>query len=232
MKLKILSWNIWLNGNLNTISTFLEHSNADIIGLQEVIVANKTIELAKHFTEHLGYKHVFARSFDNEIDGVQVKVGNAIFSKFPIVDSKIHHLSNEINRVALQADIKINSSIIHVFNTHLIHTHQNPSELQNLQATHLAKVLPLKKTILMGDFNALPNSNPINIVSRVLENTDKNMLPTWSIYPKGCRVCSPQGVLYKLDNIFTSSDIKSSDFMVEKSKASDHLPISATIEIN
>lgn len=231
MRLKILSWNIWMHGNHKEVSKFLEHSRADIVALQEVIVAHETIELAKHFTEHLGYQHVFAESFEDVINGFQVKIGNAVFSKYPIVNSKIHHLSKVKNRVALQTDIEIGDSILHVFNTHLLHTHQQPSKLQDVQATHLRKVLTSHKTVLMGDFNALPNSNVINIVSRVLTNTDKNMLPTWSIYPKGCEHCSPKGLLYKLDNIFVSPDVTYSNFLVEESKASDHLPISVTIEI-
>lgn len=231
MEYKILSWNIWFRGNIQKISAFLEQSEADIIGLQEVIVEHKTIELAKRFTEHLGYRHAFATSFEHDIDGIKVKVGNAIFSKFPIKKTKIHHLSTTINRVALQTDIEIDSAIIHVFNTHLIHTHQKPSQLQNEQTTNLAKVLPSSKTILMGDFNALPNSNPINIIERLLRNTDRNDLPTWSVYPEGCEHCSPKGLLYKLDNIFVSPDMTYSNFLVEKSEASDHLPISVTIEI-
>ena len=36
MHLKILSWNIWINGYFEQITDFLEKADADIIGLQEV----------------------------------------------------------------------------------------------------------------------------------------------------------------------------------------------------
>ena len=83
----------------------------------------------------------------------------------------------------------------------------------------------------MGDFNALPESNAIKKINTVLENTDAELLPTWSAYPKGCETCLPQGIQYKLDNIFVSKDIKTQSYRVENSQASDHLPISAVIEL-
>lgn len=37
MILKILSWNIWIDGFFDQAAEFLEKSGADIIGLQEVV---------------------------------------------------------------------------------------------------------------------------------------------------------------------------------------------------
>lgn len=220
-----------MHGDTKKVSDFLGNCGADIIALQEVMVAHKTIELTKHFTNQLGYHHTFADSFDDIVNGVKTKIGNAIFSKFPIKKSVTHTLSTKVSRVAIQADITLGNTVLHVFNTHFLHTHQKPSRLQNDQAQSLATILTKKNTILMGDFNALPYSNPINLLGRVLKNTDRNMLPTWSMYPEGCEHCSPQNLLYKLDNIFVSDDVRYSDFSVEKSDASDHLPISAIIDV-
>ena len=54
--------------------------------------------------------------------------------------------------------------------------------------------------------------------------------PTWSVYP-GCTVCQEEGIQYKLDYIFTSKDIKVKSFKVGQSTGSDHLPVSAVIEV-
>lgn len=233
MQLKILSWNIWYNGDLEKVNEFLENFNADIIGLQEVMRVDSDVKLSKRLKEELGYKYVYAPAFQIPINGVQTEVGNAIFSKYPIISHTIHNLSEKDNRIAVQVDIQIRDKILHVFSTHLIHTHQQPSELQELQASNLVKVLTPEKTVLMGDFNALPDSNAIKIISNVLQNTDTNLLPTWSVYPYGCKdkTCVPGGIKYKLDNIFTSKDLQTSLFKVEESKASDHLPISVVVEI-
>lgn len=233
MQLKILSWNIWYNGDLDKVNEFLENFNADIIGLQEVMRVDSDVKLSKRLKEELGYKYVYAPAVQIPIHGVQTEVGNAIFSKYPIISHTVHNLSEKDNRIAIQADIQIKDKILHVFSVHIIHTHQQKSELQDLQATNLVKVLPTENTILMGDFNSLPQSSPIKIINNVLRNTDSNLLPSWSVYPYGCKdkTCVPGGIKYKLDNIFTSKDLQTSLFKVEESKASDHLPISVLIEV-
>lgn len=231
MQLKVLSWNIWFSGDLKKVNEFLENSDADIIGLQEVMMIDHKMQLSPLLTTELGYKYVYATTFQYPIKGVLTDIGNVILSKYPIISSKVHNLSEKENRVAVQADVKVENSVIHVFCTHLIHTHQKPSEIQDLQATNLVKVVSPEKTVVMGDFNCLPDSNAIKIVAQSLKNTDIHSHPTWSVYPQGCEGCLPKGVIYKLDNIFVSRDIISSSFKVEKSLASDHLPISAVIEV-
>lgn len=231
MFLKIFSWNIWYHGNMEKVNNFLEKSGADIIGLQEVMQLDKTIQLSKRLKTELNYKYVYAPVFQIQKNGQTIDVGNAIFSKYPIVSNKIHNLSKTDNRVAIETNIQISDKILHVFNTHLLHTHQQVSKTQDLQAENLIKVLKAKTTILMGDFNALPKSNTIRKISSVLKNADPDLRPTWSVYPEGCEDCTPQRVIYKLDNIFTSRDLRAYSYQVEKSEASDHLPISAVIEI-
>ncbi|MBI2328030.1 endonuclease/exonuclease/phosphatase family protein [Candidatus Curtissbacteria bacterium] len=148
-----------------------------------------------------------------------------------IIESEIYILSRENPRVAVRADISIENKRLHVLNTHLVHTHQQESKEQNEQVSNLIKLLTTKWTILMGDFNAIPDSSAITNIKKVLLDSDPASLPTWSMYPDGCIKCNPQEVNTRLDYIFTSNDIKTGSFKVEKSNASDHLPISVTLEI-
>jgi endonuclease/exonuclease/phosphatase family metal-dependent hydrolase len=164
--------------------------------------------------------------------GETEELGNAIFSKYPIVNSRAHKLSEEHARLAVQADIDISGTILHVFCTHLKHTHQKPMDVQNLQAKNLIKALPSDHVIVMGDFNATPESEPVKMLGAVLSNTDKVLGPTWSVYPEGCSVCKPQALDTRLDYIFTSKDIKTSSFKIENSKGSDHLPLSVQVELS
>ncbi len=134
--------------------------------------------------------------------------------------------------MAIKADVEIGGHTIHVFSIHLKHTHQKPLALQDLQAENLIKTASEEKTIIMGDFNALPESSVIQKMSKVFKNAETNpFTPTWSLYKEGCTVCLVESLKYTLDYIFTSRDLKTSSFKVENSKASDHLPISAIIEI-
>lgn len=228
MRLKVLSWNIWYDGHFDEISKFLNDFDADIVGLQEVVPDDATRDTIG-FLKKLGYHYVFAPVHTIKKDGRTM--GNAIFSKYPIVDNKTHLLSEANPRNALQADIKIDGKIFHIFSTHLLHTHQQPSEIQDLQTENLIKVLPDGNTVVMGDFNATPESNTVKLMEAKLKNTDSSLMSTWSMYKEGCNVCNPNEINTKLDYIFTSSDIKASTSAVHQSKGSDHLPISIDIEI-
>ena len=228
MQLKILSWNIWYDGKFDEISEFLADFDADIIGLQEVVPDDPALDVIG-FMKKLGYKTLFAPVMEIREDGRTMS--NAIFTKYPIVNNKTHILSEQESRNALQADIKIGGKILHVFNTHLLHTHQQKGETQTLQAENLIKILPKENTILIGDFNAIPESEVVQKISKVLVNTDPALMPTWSIDPAGCPECNPQKVFVRLDYIFTSKDIKANSPKVHDTKGSDHLPISVNIEL-
>ena len=229
MKIKVLSWNIWIQGDFAKISFFLKEASADIIGLQEVKDDDPERDVIGYL-QNLGYEYVFAPVKHVWKEKIY-NDGPAIFSKYPIKNNKKYILSEEDRRGAARADIQINDKQLHVFNTHLVHTHQQPSAIQDKQAENLVKLVPQEKSILMGDFNALPDSNAVKIVNKAFINTDPDLLPTWGIYPEGCLACNPKGVNYKLDFIFTSKDLKTKDYKVEESKASDHLPISVLVEL-
>jgi endonuclease/exonuclease/phosphatase family metal-dependent hydrolase len=230
MQIKILSWNIWYDGYFDEISKFLKESNADIIGLQEVVPENKSRDVIT-FLKKLGYKHAFSAAMEIRNDGRIM--GNAIFSKYEILSSNTYLLSETESRNAVHSEIKIAGKTLNVFCTHLLHTHQEPSEIQELQIENLIKALPRENTILMGDFNATPKSTSIKKISEVLLNTDNSSAITWDAsYAKSiCPVCTPKAVKDRLDYIFLSKDLKANSFKIEDSKGSDHLAVSVNIEI-
>jgi len=230
MKIKILSWNIWVDGNVKKWEEFILKSNADIIGLQEVKDDDKERDIIGFLTK-IGYKHMFART-EQVWDGKIHRHGPAIFSKFPIVKSqKIQLKKGKNERAAAYAQIDGSGELLNIFSTHLIHTHQKSSEQQEEQTKKLISRLPKSKVIVMGDFNATPESESIKEMKKILVDTDPSLTPTWSVYPEGCGECNPQEINTKLDYIFVSKDLKSSSFEVGRSDGSDHLPISVTVEI-
>lgn len=228
MKLKILSWNIWYDGYFDQITQLLNGADADIVGLQEVVPDDKSRDTIG-FMKTLGYDCVFAPVLTIENDGRTM--GNAIFSKIKIVDSKTYELSKDDYRNAVSATIKVGNVDLRVFSTHLLHTHQQPSEIQSLQADNLIKALPGSHAILMGDFNATPSSDAIQKIRKVIVDSDPSNAPTWSNYREGCEICNISTINTRLDYIFTSNDVGASNFKVLDSKGSDHLPIFVTIEL-
>lgn len=242
MKLKILSWNIWCGTHLDEAIKFLKNADADIIALQEVAKDDRG-NIVEIIAKELGYNYVHAVDMDMPLKFLpgyksdnkrKIKFGDAILSRHTITNSKTYELSNENNfrRLVSEADIKIGNKILHIFSIHLKHTHQKQLDLQDFEAENLLKLLPEKNTIVMGDFNSLPESTVIQKINTVLQDTEVgSATPTWSVYKEGCIGCLVESIKYKLDYIFTSKDIKTSSFKVYNSKASDHLPISAIIEI-
>ena len=230
MELKIVSWNIWVDGFLQKWKDFLQTANADILGLQEVKDDDKQRDIIKVLTE-LGYEYTFART-EQVWDGKLYKHGPAIFSKFPIINSeKIQLEQGDNERAAVYAQINVNGITLHVFSTHLIHTHQQPSKQQETQTKKLIARLPTNHVIVMGDFNATPESSSIQAMKKILVDADSSLLPTWSVYPAGCFKCNPQAIDTKLDYIFVSEDLKANLFEVGHSDGSDHLPISVKVTL-
>lgn len=228
MILKVLSWNIWIDGYFDQIAHFLKESNADIIGLQEVKDDDPKRDVIGYLSK-LGYAYVFA-PVEKAWGGDIYHDGPAIFSKYPIIRSEISLLSKTDSRAAVRADIQVEERLVHVFSTHLIHTHQKESPVQEEQGANLLQLLPHDHVIVMGDFNAIPESTVIQNMKHVLVDSNPSADPTWSVYPAGCATCNPQNIDIRLDYIFTSNDIQVKSFEVGDSQGSDHLPISATIE--
>lgn len=226
MQIKVLSWNIWLDGDFEKVTAFLHSANADIIGLQEVVPGDKSRDIVS-FLSALGYESAITPIGAAFPDGRMITVG--VFSRHPIQEVKLHRLSEESDRQFVEARIKVGSTVLYVFSVHLVHTHQKDSALQTAQAEHIVRVLPQQQAIVMGDFNATPSMTPIQQMRKELVDTDPESQPTWSLHPEGCVVCKPEALDTRLDYIFASKDLKTHSFKVENAQGSDHLPISVAV---
>ena len=228
MQLKILSWNIWCDGDFEKVSSFLGACRADVIGLQEVVPGDRNRDIVS-FLSTLGYEHSVAPIGAVFKDGRMITT--AIFSRYPILTAKMHMLSEESRRQAAEARIKVGNITLRVFSFHLLHTHQKESSVQNLQIENLIKVLPKGKAIVMGDFNATPEVTPIKRMREVLIDTDSASTPTLNSHIFDCQECDRKLLdKTRLDYIFVSKDLKIHSFKVEKAQGSDHLPISVVVE--
>lgn len=241
MKIKVLSWNIWCGTYLEEVIAFLKTADADIIALQETCEDERG-NLAELIAKELGYNYADAIGMDialrfidpelDENDERTMKFGPSILSKHKILKSEVIKLTEDGKKLIVESDIEIGDQTLHIFSIHLNHTHQTHSELQDTQAENLVKFASKDKTIVMGDFNALPDSSVIKITNQSLKDAEQGAsTPTWSVYKYGCQICLIDKAIHKLDYIFVSKDIDVKNFEVHISKGSDHLPISAIIEI-
>ncbi len=240
MILKLISWNIWGGTHLQEVIDFLRKEDADIIALQEVHKysdGNTALFIAKElgypYVEHaLGLRMPAEFVPASASQGGQIQYGPAILSKHTIVGSIVHDLSPTTKRPVIQADIQIGEQVVHVVSLHLKHTHQQASELQEEQAQNLVQVTPNEKTILMGDFNALPGSTTIKILKQKFVDTEKETtIPTWPLYKEGCVCIDGDTPIHNIDYIFTTKDIETISYEVGQTRGSDHVPIIAQVKI-
>ena len=172
-RLRVMSWNLWWQfgpweKRLPAIAATLAAVDADVYALQEVWQdgeRNQAAELA----DGLGYEHVYACRLD--LDGVQM--GNAVLSRWPITSDEAMPLpappdADEL-RTIVRADIDGPRGPLQVFSTHL-NWRFDQSNVRQDQVEAIAKFVhesPLRTypPVLCGDFNAVPDSDEIRMLT-------------------------------------------------------------------
>lgn len=134
----ILQWNIWSKENyVNTID-FIKKIDADIVTLQEIRQNDPNhnfADVARLLGKSMGYNmHYVPAHFWYLEDGSKKLQGNAILTKFPIVEKRhkflqdidennLHDYAKE-GRIYLEADINLEGTNISVGTTHLSYNHK------------------------------------------------------------------------------------------------------------
>jgi endonuclease/exonuclease/phosphatase family metal-dependent hydrolase len=228
MKVTLMSWNIWGGIMLPGLAEYLSHSPADIIALQEVQEEEGT-NTAEKLALAVGYRVSYLFSAEYPWEGKMTRRGNAVLSKYPITATHRYELSSIRPRTALGTDILIGDMTIHIVSAHLVPNFPDTPHLQREQVTVLLGALGGNNTIIMGDFNATPESESIQLMGRHFHDTDHRQLPTWCLYPDGPGTAKKESVTAKYDYIWATDDLTLTNFAVGDSMASDHLPVSATL---
>jgi endonuclease/exonuclease/phosphatase family metal-dependent hydrolase len=175
----VVTWNLWWRfgdwlHRQSAIESVLAAHQADIYGLQEVW-ATESENFAQILAAQHGLQHVWAPSPKSQRwqqrlgdDGVQF--GNAILSRWPIIDSTVYHLpagnagaADDEGRTLLFAQIDSPVGAIPMFTTQLNSQPQH-SAIRCAQVRATAGVLaqhrsPDFPSVLTGDFNADPHSD-------------------------------------------------------------------------
>ncbi|MCA9347941.1 endonuclease/exonuclease/phosphatase family protein [Candidatus Saccharibacteria bacterium] len=236
-KVSILQWNIWYLEDIKNIAQFLNDNKADVICLQELTInfdKQNHIHTPNYIAEQLGY-HVYFQEIT--FADKEIKLANAIFSKYPITSSRTVWINQEQgsgsyddeNRTYVEAVIDVNGTELTIGTVHMSYTHKfEPSQRKFEETEELAKAIAENKSnfILTGDFNAVPNSKVI----RTIEKHVKNLGPeyeekTWTTKPFSYNGFEANTLDWRLDYVFGSEDIKVESSEILDTKFSDHLPI-------
>ncbi len=173
---KVLSFNI-LHGattkgdfNLDVIANVIKNTNPDIVALQEVDFKTRRAKGYDLVTE-LGWRTQMAPLFGRAMYYDNGEYGEGILSKYSFISTRnviLPYSSGNEPRAALEAVISLASNdTIAFIGTHLDHTKNETDRIA--QAEKINQVFSKNKypTILAGDLNATPGSNPIQILEEV-----------------------------------------------------------------
>lgn len=227
--MKLISWNIWRGKHLDSVIKTLKEQSADIICLQEIKEQEDVNQAARIATE-LNLNHTFCKAFTTDINPPYYTLGNAILSKHELKHSQCIELSskdayqgNRYTEPRSAALAEINGMTI--VSTHIGFPNEDGTmtETQKTQITTLLNMVNTK-TIIAADVNSDLKSEAVLTLEAKLTNTDTANTPTIKEERDG------ETREERIDYIFTTEDIKASNFQIIDTKASDHTILSCEIE--
>lgn len=239
-RLRLACFNIWHNqgdwpARLALLIAALRATNADVIGLQEVLEdANVGLpNQARTIAAALGGYQVYFSSVDAE--GGPRRYGNAILSRLPVLAhdwKKLEPLDDY--RTVIRARVDLGGRPVDIVNTHLAYQ----ADAQAVRATQVADLMgwiPTDGTplIAMGDFNAVQEDAGLNALTgpRFFSALPRNSVDTTLNPAKGHQ-------LRVIDHIFAEaahfSPVEANrigDQPVNGEYPSDHFGVAATVSL-
>lgn len=219
--------------SLARIAGNIQRSEATIIGIQELDKyfgeRSEHQDQAKVLAEQLNMNHVYGANLILQplaSHGEERKFGTAILTHYPIIESKNTHLCSfgQEQRGLLRVLVDIDGVHVNVYNTHL--TDDNET-IRTKQIEEIIKIISDDSgpKILMGDFNAEPESDELALL--------KNKTSFIDVFEnkKDAHTFSSGNPTIRIDYIFASPDLICSKQEVIHTSGSDHLPITASLKL-
>jgi endonuclease/exonuclease/phosphatase family metal-dependent hydrolase len=253
MKLKVVSLNLWNGGRrMEPALNFLRSQDADIVFLQEVY-NGESQEVEPRFRSmqvleaELGYPHAeFAPAMLDTLPEGSFPVGNAILAKYPLHAQKtsffnepFHELKSTdpktfktMPRILQQAVCETPSGISNLFNVHGVWDLDGDNfgdRRRRMRDIILADIADNQNVILAGDTNAQPTNEMWLAIEECLDSVfGVELKSTFNMKHK----TNPGYATARVDMIFTSPNIQVLEKQCHEADVSDHLPLSATVELS
>jgi len=229
--LRVMTYNIHQGINadlmvdLGSIADAIVRENPDVVALNEVNRARATngfLDVLPYLSRRLDMPYVFGANYE---DG---QYGNAILSRYPIVDWENTHYVNNTTEIrgALRAGIQTADGEVTFYSTHLDHIGGE----DNARLEQVTELLALwngaGRTVILGDMNAIPDTPEISalyaaeFVDVLLATGQADAFTFWDPIPTPGR---------RIDFIFITPDLKVENAWLPQTRASDHLPVVAEI---
>lgn len=169
MTIRVATWNLrWQFGDHEArqpaITSTLESVGADVIGVQESWPGQVT-----RLGEHLGFEQTWVGNRPEEApDDDERGMGNAVLSRWPILDVEHRFLDDgrgRMYRTVLGTLIETPFGVLPFFTTHLNHGFDE-TEVRQAQLLEICEFVEGLRVgdlppVLVGDFNAVPDSDEI-----------------------------------------------------------------------
>lgn len=177
-----MTWNLWWRfgpweRRQPAIAEVLRAEAADVIGLQEVFVERDGVDQAAELARSLGYHHATPQvRFHERDDGTALAFTNAVLSRWPIVASKAVTLPRAdgapSHRTALAVRIASPFGELCVVTTHLDWPFDRTAD-RVAQVRAVAELVAAERpdptvgfpAVLLGDLNAVPQSDEIRLLT-------------------------------------------------------------------
>lgn len=245
MKIRLLQWNIWYQEKIENIEKVIRKLSPDIICLQEMTI-NETNNDYKNTVDFLSKKLGLNSSFGkaHEFPDKSI-IGNAILSKFPIINEEIISVNNnssnsedysEQGRVCIVVDINLpDDKKVKISTAHLSYIHKfKESKSKIEEVDRLIRIFESqdKNFIFAGDLNLPPETKSIKKICSILDSCGPSFKEnSWTTKPFSYQGFEEKNLNWRLDYVFATKDIKILSSEIISTKYSDHLPILVEIEI-
>ena len=234
LPLRLMTYNLhcgfdpWGDLDLEAIARVIEAEQPDVVALQEVPrgwVINGSVDAITWLSRRLGMVYAFAGTADP-------LWGNAILSRRPILDAQAFDLPPGellLRRGFLVARFDFGGGReLQVIDTHFHHPGAG-SAVRELQSRAILDHWGgRERTAILGDLNATPGDPEIEMLRREGLN-DVAAVAGFAAGSEAGNTYPSQAPAWRIDYIWTSPDLTSSEVMVPRALASDHLPVVVTL---
>ncbi|HVV67154.1 MAG TPA: endonuclease/exonuclease/phosphatase family protein [Candidatus Saccharimonadales bacterium] len=251
MKLKALTLNLWNGGRLmDGALDFLAEQNADIVFLQEVYDGSGDLEPRFRSTEilaeRLQYPYAeFAPAMLDKLPEGDIQSGNAILSRYALQTAGIrffnepyHELTSTdsktfktMPRTLQHITAETPAGVLNLYNMHGVWDldGDNFSERRQKMRDVIMNAIEGKRNVIMaGDTNAQPTNELWRPIERQLHSVfGTELASTFNMKHKN----NPGYATARVDMMFVSPDIAVLERDCPQVDVSDHLPLTATLEI-
>jgi endonuclease/exonuclease/phosphatase family metal-dependent hydrolase len=264
-ELVIITYNTHANGQThknfadkpNGVFEYLKHENTDIICIQEYFVSTDTLLLTQYDVDTI-FKNYPFKYIKFEDIGLLTKSGLAVYSKYPIINTKLIEYKSEFN-ASIYVDIVIKKDTIRLISNHLESNRFLGDDLvlvneltEELNPEILAKtsILFSRRFNIAYPIRALQAQKVRDEIKKspypVIVCGDFNDVPNSYAYTtiKGklhdAFIESGNGVGWtfnssifksRIDYVFYDDNFEAKDFQIGQTYASDHFPIKCVLRI-